>query len=153
MSLFGVLCSLLLERYFGQKTITTLKLCLQVLMHLQQSSLYVRLPVLGLMKKSHSCFAFFDNLGIYENLPSLVRTENAKSQGIYEKNIYLLICLNWEKANGHPKRKKISTQFLKLSGDIISDKVLFNCSIISERADHFYSCRRKTVKILVRDNP
>ena len=54
----------LLDLYFGQKTTITLWLCLHLLLHLRQRLLYVLLPVLGFMKKSHSCFAFFDNLGI-----------------------------------------------------------------------------------------
>jgi hypothetical protein len=54
----------LLDLYFGQKTTIALWLCLHLFLHLRQRLLYVRLPVLGFMKKSHSCFAFFDNLGI-----------------------------------------------------------------------------------------
>lgn len=34
----------------------------------RERSLYVLLPVLGFIKKSHSCFAFFDNLGISKPL-------------------------------------------------------------------------------------
>lgn len=54
----------LLDLYFGQKTTIALWLCLHLFLHLRQRPLYVLLPVSGFMKKSHSCFAFFDNLGI-----------------------------------------------------------------------------------------
>ena len=54
----------LLDWYFGQKTTIALWLCLHLFLHLRQRLLYVLLPVLGFMKKFHSCFAFFDNLGI-----------------------------------------------------------------------------------------
>lgn len=55
---------LLLEQYRGQQTTIARKLCLQSFRHLRHKSLYVLLPVLGLIKKSHSCFNFFDNLAI-----------------------------------------------------------------------------------------
>ena len=55
---------LLLEQYRGQQTTVARKLCLQSFRHLRHKSLYVLLPVLGLIKKSHSCFNFFDNLAI-----------------------------------------------------------------------------------------
>ena len=55
---------LLLERYRGQLTTIARKLCLQSFRHLRHRSLYVLLPVLGLIKKSHSCFNLFDNLAI-----------------------------------------------------------------------------------------
>ena len=61
---FGTDLTLLLEQYRGQLTTITLKLCLQSFRHLRHKSLYVLLPVLGLIKKSHSCFNFFDNLAI-----------------------------------------------------------------------------------------
>ena len=54
----------LLDLYFGQKTTIALWLCLRLFLHFRQRLLYVRMPVSGFMKKSHSCFAFFDNLGI-----------------------------------------------------------------------------------------
>ena len=54
----------LLDLHFGQKTTIALWLCLHLFLHLRQRLLYVRLPVSRFMKKSHSCFAFFDNLGI-----------------------------------------------------------------------------------------
>ena len=54
----------LLDLYFGQKTTIALWLCLHLFLHFRQRLLYVLLPVSGFMKKSHSCFAFFDNLGI-----------------------------------------------------------------------------------------
>ena len=56
--------TLIFEEYRGQSTTIALKLCLQRFLHLRHRSLYVLLPVFDLMKKSHSCFAFFDNLGI-----------------------------------------------------------------------------------------
>ena len=56
--------TLLLEQYRGQLTTIALKLCLQSFRHLRHKSLYVLLPVLGLIKKSHSCFNLFDNLAI-----------------------------------------------------------------------------------------
>ena len=55
---------LLLEQYRGQQTTIARKLCLQSFRHLRHKSLYVLLPVLGLMNKAHSCFIFFDNLAI-----------------------------------------------------------------------------------------
>ena len=62
--LFGADLILLLEQYRGQHTTIARKLCLQSFRHLRHKSLYVLLPVLGLIKKSHSCFNFFDNLAI-----------------------------------------------------------------------------------------
>lgn len=53
-----------MDLYFGQKTTIALRLCLHLFLHLRQRLLYVLLPVSGFMKKSHSCFVFFDNLGI-----------------------------------------------------------------------------------------
>lgn len=41
-----------------------LKLCLQSFQHFRHKSLYVLLPVLGLINNAHSCFNFFDNLAI-----------------------------------------------------------------------------------------
>lgn len=61
---FGVDLTLLFERYRGQFTAIALKLCLQSFWHLRHKSLYVLLPVLGLMNNVHSCFNFFDNLAI-----------------------------------------------------------------------------------------
>lgn len=61
---FLMLFAPLLDLYFGQKTTIALWLCLHLFLHFRQRLLYVRLPVSGFMKKSHSCFAFFDNLGI-----------------------------------------------------------------------------------------
>ena len=62
--LFGGDLTLLLEQYRGQFTTIALKLCLQSFRHLRHKSLYVLLPVLGLMNNAHSCFNFFDNLAI-----------------------------------------------------------------------------------------
>ena len=62
--LFGADLILLLEQYGGQHTTIVRKLCLQSFRHFRHKSLYVLLPVLGLIKKSHSCFNFFDNLAI-----------------------------------------------------------------------------------------
>ena len=62
--LFGTDLTLLLEQYIGQHTTIARKLCLQSSRHLRHKSLYVLLPVLGLIKKSHSRFNFFDNLAI-----------------------------------------------------------------------------------------
>ena len=45
-------------------TTTALWLCLHLFLHFRQRLLYVRLPVSGFMKKSHSCFARFDNFAI-----------------------------------------------------------------------------------------
>ena len=62
--LFSTDLTLLLEQYRGQLTTIARKLCLQSFRHLRHKSLYVLLPVLGLIKKSHSRFNFFDNLAI-----------------------------------------------------------------------------------------
>ena len=47
---FGVDLTLLLEQYIGQHTTIARKLCLQLFRHFRHKSLYVLLPVLGLMK-------------------------------------------------------------------------------------------------------
>lgn len=99
---FGVDLILLLEQYRGQQTTIARKLCLHSFRHLRHKSLYVLLPVLGLMKKSHSCFNLFDNLAI-KKLLSLIWTKGAKMhtqnrpifQNFFEK-IYPLTCLKWE---------------------------------------------------------
>ena len=111
---FGVDLILLLEQYRGQQTTIALKLCLQSLRHLRHRSLYVLLPVLGLIKKSHSCFNFFDNLAIEKTpfthldkgcrnahpkspdfkkifiTPSLVWTGKRKNGGILKRNLKVL---------------------------------------------------------------
>jgi len=61
---FGSDLTLLFEQYKGQLTTIARKLCLQSFRHLRHKSLYVLLPVLGLMNNAHSCFNFFDNLAI-----------------------------------------------------------------------------------------
>ena len=115
--LFGVDLILLLERYREQLTTIARKLCLQLFRHFRHRSLYVLLPVLGLIKKYHSCFNFFDNLAIektpfthldkggqnahpnwpifqkflWENLPpSLVWTEKRKNGGILKRKLKVL---------------------------------------------------------------
>ena len=121
---FGVDLTLLLEQYIGQHTTIARKLCLQSFRHLRHKSLYVLLPVLGLIKKSHSCFNFFDNLAIektpfthldkgcrnahpnwpifqiflWENLsPHLFEPGSEKMGGYFEKKIKSpFTCLKWE---------------------------------------------------------
>ena len=107
--LFGTDLTLLLEQYIGQHTTIARKLCLQSFRHLRHKSLYVLLPVLGLIKKYHSCFNFFDNLAIEKtpfthldkgcrnahpkssdfkkifNTPSLVWNEKRFLGGVFEK--------------------------------------------------------------------
>ena len=75
--LLGAKLTLLFEQYIGQHTTIARKLCLQSFRHLRHKSLYVLLPVLGLINKSHSCFNFFNNLAI-EKLLSLIWTKGIK---------------------------------------------------------------------------
>ena len=112
--LFGTDLTLLLEQYIGQHTTIARKLCLQSFRHLRHKSLYVLLPVLGLIKKYHSCFNFFDNLAIEKtpfthldkgcknahpkspdfkkifNTPSLVWTGKRKNGGILKRKLKIL---------------------------------------------------------------
>jgi hypothetical protein len=74
---FGSDLTLLFEQYKGQLTTIARKLCLQSFRHLRHKSLYVLLPVLGLMNNAHSRFNFFDNLAI-EKLLSLIWTKGVK---------------------------------------------------------------------------
>ena len=108
--LFGTDLTLLLEQYRGQLTTITLKLCLQSLRHLRHRSLYVLLPVLGLIKKSHSCFNFFDNLAIektpFTHLDKGCRNAHPKSPD-FEKifNTPSLVWTGKQKNGGVLKRK------------------------------------------------
>lgn len=80
----------LLDLYFGQKTTIALWLCLHLFLHLRQRLLYVLLPVSEFMKKSHSCFAFFDNLGIVKT-PFTCLNRERFFWGCFLKNLYFLI--------------------------------------------------------------
>ena len=77
--------TLLFEEYRGQSTTIALKLCLQLFRHLRHRSLYILLPVFELMKKSHSCFAFFDNLGILKTPFTCLKWEAKIGGGFFKK--------------------------------------------------------------------
>ena len=121
--LFGTDLTLLLEQYRRQLTTIARKLCLQLFRHFRHKSLYVLLPVLGFIKKSHSCFNFFDNLAIektpftnldkgcrnahpnwpifqiflWENLSPPCLNREAKKWGCFGKKIKSpFTCLKWE---------------------------------------------------------
>lgn len=108
--LFGTDLTLLLEQYIGQHTTIARKLCLQSFRHLRHKSLYVLLPVLGLIKKSHSRFNFFDNLAIektpFTHLDKGCRNAHPKSPD-FEKifNTPSLVWTGKQKNGGVLKRK------------------------------------------------
>ena len=119
--LFGTDLTLLLEQYRGQHTTIARKLCLQSFRHFRHKSLYVLLPVLGLIKKSHSCFNFFDNLAIektpfthldkgcrnahpnwpifqiflWENLPLHLFEPRSEKMGVFLKRKLKVLSLVW----------------------------------------------------------
>ena len=134
---FGTDLILLLEQYRGQQTTIARKLCLQLFRHLRHKLLYVLLPVLGLIKKSHSCFNFFDNLAIEKtpfthldkgcqnahpkspdfkkifNTPSLVWNGKRFLGGVFEKIIkkyFSLSFLNSERNFATPNEKSLKSK-------------------------------------------
>ena len=120
--LLGSKLTLLLEQYIGQHTTIARKLCLQSFRHLRHKSLYVLLPVLGLKKKAHSCFNFFDNLAI-EKLLSLIWTKGVKmhtqNRPISKNFYYPLTCLNREAKKWGYFEKKNNSPFTCLKWETI----------------------------------
>ena len=121
--LFGADLILLLEQYRGQHTTIARKLCLQSFRHLRHKSLYVLLPVLGLIKKSHSCFNFFDNLAI-EKTPFThldKGDQNAHPKSLDFKNFFNTPSLVWtgKRKNGGVFDKKIKSPFTCLKRETI----------------------------------
>ena len=124
--LFGADLTLLLEQYIGQHTTIARKLCLQSFRHLRHKSLYVLLPVLGLKKKAHSCFNFFDNLAIEKNSFHSFGQRGSKCtpkfdrffKNFFEK-IYPLTCLNREAKKWGYFEKKIKSPFTCLKWETI----------------------------------
>ena len=123
---FGTDLTLLFEQYIGQYTTIVRKLCLQSFRHLRHKSLYVLLPVLGLIKKSHSCFNFFDNLAIektpFTHLDKGCRNAHPNSPDF--KKILISLHL-FEMGNDSWgvflkkfwENKKISSQFIEPRGE------------------------------------
>lgn len=114
--LFGGDLTLLFEQYRGQLTTIARKLCLQSFRHLRQKSLYVLLPVLGLIKKSHSCFSFFDNLAI-EKTPFIHLDKgclNAHPKSPDFKKFFITPSLVWtgKRKNGGVLKRKLKAPSL-----------------------------------------
>ena len=111
---FGTDLTLLLEQYIGQHTTIARKLCLQSFRHFRHKSLYVLLPVLGLIKKSHSCFNFFDNLAIektpFTNLDKGCKNAHPKSPD-FKNFLHPFTCLNREAKKWGYFEKKIKSPF------------------------------------------
>ena len=120
---FGTDLTLLLEQYRGQLTTITLKLCLQSFRHLRHKSLYVLLPVLGLIKKSHSCFNFFDNLAIektpFTNLDKGCKNAHPKLPDFKKFLIPLYLFELGSEKNGGVFEKKIKSPFTCLKWETI----------------------------------
>lgn len=120
---FGVDLTLLLEQYRGQQTTIARKLCLQSFRHLRHKSLYVLLPVLELIKKSHSCFNFFDNLAIektpFTHLDKGYRNAHPKSPDFKKFLLPPLTCLNREAKKWGYFEKKFKSLFTCLKQETI----------------------------------